>query len=203
MQARENVLPPATERPLGARIVAPAPPAPVTGEGPEGAARALQEAAGAWLAMLAYVADDGLPLERTSQFGPLAERVRPLDPDGAHAVASLGETMAFAARRNWRAPELTLAVERGNSDFQEIVAALMRLSSTPSSAAGSRSPELLAGFMAVAETHGFLNRNRTRLSAPETARVLRLQASELRRLLEKERGEGGWPREPGSRAAAD
>jgi hypothetical protein len=183
VQARVNVLPPASVRPPNSAVTAPAAPATVAASGQEGAVRALEEAAGAWLSMLAFIAEDGVPLERTSRFGPLAELVRPFDADAGRAVAALGETMAFAARRNWRAPELYLAVERGDPDFQKIMAALSRLSTT-TARADQPAPARLAGFADIAEGHAFLKQNSSRLSARETARILRLRESELRRLVE-------------------
>jgi hypothetical protein len=183
IQARINVLPPASVRPPNSAVTAPAAPMAVAARGQEGATRALQEAAGAWLAMLAFVAEDGEPIDRTSRFEPLAELVAPLDAEAGRAVIALGETMAFAARRNWRAPELTLAVQRGDPDFQKIMAALSRLTSA-AAPADAASAERRAAFADIAEGHAFLNRNSSRLSARETARMLRLKESEMRRLFE-------------------
>jgi hypothetical protein len=115
VQARESLLPPASSRPAIGLAVAPPPPAEVTAEGREGAVRALQEAAAAWLGVLAYMADDGLPRGRTNLYGPLAALVTPFDAEGAAAVDALGETLAYGVRRNWRAPQLRIAVERGDA----------------------------------------------------------------------------------------
>lgn len=179
LQAREAVLPPAAARPPGAAATAPAPPAPVTAEGREGAALALREAAAAWLSMLAYIAEDGLPRERTNQLVPLADRVRQVDPDGAAAVLALGATMADGARRNWRAPQLGVAAARGDAPFQGVMAALGRHVAADDPAVGARG----AAVARIAEGHALLKEREGRLSAGETARLLRLQESELRRLV--------------------
>ncbi|MCU0889095.1 MAG: hypothetical protein MUC64_13980 [Rubritepida sp.] len=179
LQAREAVLPPAAARPPGAAATAPAPPAAVTAEGREGAALALREAAAAWLSMLAYIADDGQPRVRTNQFQPLADVVRPIDSDGAAAVLALGDTMADGARRNWRAPQLGVAAARGDPSFQAVMAALGRQVATEAPDAEARGDTLSR----IAEGHALLKERQGRLSAGETARLLRLQESELRRLV--------------------
>jgi hypothetical protein len=195
VQARETLLPPASVRPATGLAQAPAPPAEVTAEGREGAVRALQEAAAAWLGALAYMADDGLPRGRTNSFGPLAARVLPFDAEGAAAVDALGETLAFGVRRNWRAPQLRVAVERGNAPFQGVIAALARQTEalareapgTP--AAQDQAAARRAALALVGEGHALLEEREGRLAAGETARRLRLQESELRRLMA--RGGGG------------
>jgi hypothetical protein len=178
LQARETVLPPAATRLPGAAATAPAPPAPVTAEGREGATLALREAAAAWLSMLAYIAEDGLPRDRTNQLVSLADRVRPVDPDGAAAVLALGATMADGARRNWRAPQLGVAAARGDAAFQDVMAALARHITADDPAANARG----AAVTRIAEGHALLKERQGSLSAGETARLLRLQESELRRL---------------------
>jgi hypothetical protein len=107
---------------------APAPPAAPAPAEPDrrDALLALRDAAGAWLGALALFADDGFLRERDNPLLPLAARARPFDPEGAAAIADLGEAMAFAARRNWRAPQLAYAVDRGNASFQSLLAALER-----------------------------------------------------------------------------
>ena len=183
-QARETLLPPAAVRPASGIAIPPAPPAEITEDGRRGAVRALQEAAAAWLAVLAYMGDDGLPRGRTNQFGPLAERVAPFDAEGAAAVNRLGETLATGVRRNWRAPALREAVDRGNAPFQAVLAALVRQTEAlereaPSGHADARREALAR----IGEGHALLQANYSRLSSPETARLLRLQESELRRLM--------------------
>jgi hypothetical protein len=191
VQARETLLPPASARPAIGLAVAPAPPAEVTAEGREGAVRALQEAAAAWLGALAYMADDGLPRGRTNTFGPLAARVLPFDAEGAAAVDALGETLAFGVRRNWRAPQLRVAVEQGNEPFQGVIAALTRQTEALEREAAERAAAAEASTPAarraalalIGEGHALLEEREGRLAHGETARRLRLQESELRRLM--------------------
>jgi hypothetical protein len=186
VQARESLLPPAPSRPAIGLAVAPPPPAEVTAEGREGAVRALQEAAAAWLGVLAYMADDGLPRGRTNPFGPLAALVLPFDAEGAAAVHMLGETLAYGVRRNWRAPQLRIAVERGDAPFQGVIAALRRQTEALDGATVRDEGGLAARRAALAligEGHALLETRRGRLSDGETARLLRLQESELRRLM--------------------
>ncbi len=192
VQARETLLPPASLRPAIGLAVAPPPPAEVTAEGREGAVLALQEAAAAWLGALAYIADDGLPRGRTNAFGPLAARVMPFDAEGAAAVDTLGETLAYGVRRNWRAPQLRVAVERGDAPFQGVIAALRRQTEALDGDAAGRGTAAQdengaaarrAALALVAEGHALLETRRGRLSDGETARLLRLQESELRRLM--------------------
>jgi hypothetical protein len=186
VQARETLLPPASLRPATGVAVAPPPPAEVTAEGREGAVRALQEAAAAWLGTLAYIADDGLPRGRTNPFGQLAARVMPFDAEGAAAVDALGETLAYGVRRNWRAPQLRVAVERGDAPFQGVIAALRRQTEALDGEAAGRDESDAAARRAalalIGEGHALLDARRGRLADGETARALRLQASELRRL---------------------
>lgn len=192
VQARETLLPPASLRPATGVAVAPPPPAEVTEEGREGAVRALQEAAAAWLGVLAYIADDGLPRGRTNPFGQLAARVMPFDAEGAAAVDALGETLAYGVRRNWRAPQLRVAVERGDAPFQGVIAALRRQTEALDGEAAGRGATAQddngpaarrAALVLVGEGHALLEARRGRLSDGETARMLRLQESELRRLV--------------------
>ena len=193
VQAREALLPPASTRPAIGLAIAPPPPAKVTAEGREGAVRALQEAAAAWLGALAYIADDGLPRGRTNAFGPLTARVTPFDAEGAAAVDALGETLAYGVRRNWRAPQLRVAVERGDAPFQGVIAALRRQTEALDGEAAGRgataqdengpAARRRAALALVGEGHALLEARRGRLSDGETARMLRLQESELRRLM--------------------
>lgn len=192
VQARETLLPPASLRPAIGLAIAPPPPAEVTAEGREGAVRALQEAAAAWLGALAYIADDGLPRGRTNPFGPLAARVMPFDAEGAAAVDALGETLADGVRRNWRAPQLRVAVERGDAPFQAVIAALRRQTEVLDGEAAGQGATVQddhgpvarrAAMALVGEGHALLEARRGRLSDGETARMLRLQESELRRLM--------------------
>jgi hypothetical protein len=183
----------------------------------------MRQAAGAWLAALALLAEDGLLRDRENPLTPLVAQIRPLDEAGAAAAESLGDTMAYMARRNWRAPELGYAVERGDPAFQVLLGALGRqadrlASATPDPRDGiaARYAALLAArptpavraaledlralredaaardvragearraaIARVAEGHALLNERKSRLSQAETARLLRAQESELRRL---------------------
>lgn len=190
VQARETLLPPASLRPAIGLAVAPPPPAEVTAEGREGAVRALQEAAAAWLGTLAYIADDGLPRGRSNPFRALSARVMPFDAEGAAAVDALGETLAYGVRRNWRAPQLRLAVERGGAPFQGVIAALRRQTEALEGEAAATAAEESAhaarraalALALVGEGHALLEARRGRLSDDETAPMLRLRESELRRL---------------------
>ncbi|MGG5817535.1 hypothetical protein [Falsiroseomonas sp. HW251] len=126
-QARDAVLPAeVTIRPIPAVI--PVPPAPVTRDGQAGAAMALQEGAAAWLGMLAFLADDGWPRQRENPLADHVAKVQPYDAEGAAALNDLGELMAYAARRNTRAPWLRTAIERGDPSFQKVMASLLRQS---------------------------------------------------------------------------
>jgi hypothetical protein len=113
-------------RPAGAAIARndPAPPPAELRDGVE----AMREAAAAWLGALALLAEDGFLRDRENPLTPLVARIRPLDEAGALAAESLGDTMAYMARRIWRAPELAYAVERGDPAFQALLAALGRQS---------------------------------------------------------------------------
>lgn len=172
---REAVLPPVEVRPLGGAAAGAPRPAPVTDAGRVGAVQAAREAAAAWLGLLAWVAEDGLPPSRDNLLVSHAAALRPFDAEGAEAVLQLGEAMAFGARRNWRAPQLRVAVARGDAPFRGVLAALGRI--LPQDA-----PEQ-ARLTHIAEGHALLLEREARLSAPETARLLRLQESELRRLM--------------------
>lgn len=172
--ARNALLPPIGQRPADALPAGALRPAPVTAAGREGAVQAAQEAAAAWLALLAWLAEDGLPPGRANLLEAHAAALGPFDATGGQAIAELGAVMADGGRRNWRAPQLRIAVARGDAPFREVLAALGRL--LPPDA-----PEQ-AVLARVAQGHALLLAELTRLSAPETARRLRLQAGELRRL---------------------
>ena len=129
----------------------------------------------------------------------------------------LGELMAYAARRDTRAPWLSTAVERSDPSFQRVMAALQRQSADIATAAPS-SPQTepprnlppaqralaqevsamsqadadrrriaqdarVAALARVAEGHAFLLLNKDKLSTSDTARLLRVQETELRRLV--------------------
>ena len=213
-QARDSLLPIEATR-VSHPLVAPVPAAPVTQEGLAGAVLALQEGAAAWLGMLAFLADDGWPVQRENPLTDLVLKVEPYDADGAVALKHLGDLMAYAARRDTRAPWLSTAVERSDPSFQRVMAALRRQSAdlaatapTPAGPAPGLPPaqQALAQEVAaareaeanrmriaqdaratalarVAEGHAFLFANRDDLSKSDTARLLRVQEMELRRLV--------------------
>jgi hypothetical protein len=215
-QARDALLPiEATRAPRPP--VAPVPAAPVTQDGRAGAVLALQEGAAAWLAMLAFLADDGWPRQRDNPLTDLVAKVQPYDPEGAAALKDLGELMAYAARRDTRAPWLSTAVERSDPSFQKVIAALQRQSAALAAAsrsspqagpprnlppvqralaeevAATRQAEAnrqriaqdarVAALAGVAEGHAFLLAHKDALSKSDTARLLRVQEMELRRLV--------------------
>lgn len=219
-QARDSMLPITVDRMPAGSSVLPVPPAPVTADGRLGAVLALQEGAAAWLGLLSYIADDGWPRQRTNPLTDLVAKVQPFDPEGAAALANLGETMAFAARRNWRAPYLAYAVDRGDPFFQDVIASLRR--QTEALAADARpGPEVAAPALPrnatelqraalaeldaqrraeqtrrdtaqsarraaverVAEGHALMKQRIDTLAQSETARLLRAQEIELRRLM--------------------
>lgn len=215
-QARDAMLPIEATR-VPAPPVAPVPAAPVTQDGPAGAVLALQEGAAAWLGMLAFLADDGWPRQRENPLTDLVARVQPYDSEGAAGLHELGELMAYAARRDTRAPWLSTAVERSDPSFQKVIAALQRQSAAiaasapPSPRAGpprdlppaqrTLAQEVaairqadasrqrlaqdarVAALARVAEGHAFLVAHKDELSTSDTARLLRVQEMELRRLV--------------------
>lgn len=215
-QARDAMLP--IEAPRAPRPpVAPVPAAPVTQDGRAGAVLALQEGAAAWLGMLAFLADDGWPRQRENPLTDLVAKVQPYDPEGAAGLHELGEVMAYAARRDTRAPWLSTAVERGDPSFQKIIAALQRQSAAmaaevPSPSRGDpprgvppaqrtlaqevaamrqadadrqriAQDARAAALARVGEGHAFLAAHTDELSRSDTARLLRVQEMELRRLV--------------------
>jgi hypothetical protein len=195
-QARDAVLPLDVERVRPGSTMLPVPPLPVAAEGRQGAVLALREGAAAWLSFLAYMADDGLARERTNPLAGLVAKVEPFDPQGAAALTNLGETMAFAARRNWRAPELAYVVDRGDPFFQDVIAALRRqadalVAESPAAdsdlAVAARQKVAQDARRAVldrlAEGHALLMSRTGHLAHSETARQLRAQEAELRRLV--------------------
>jgi hypothetical protein len=215
-QARDAMLPiEATRAP--SPLVAPVPAAPVTQDGRAGAVLALQEGAAAWLGMLAFLADDGWPVQRENPLTELVAKVEPYDPEGAAALKDLGELMAHAAQRDSRAPWLSTAVERSDPSFQKVISALQRQSAALAASApppprtgpprnlppaqrvladevaATRQAEAnrqriaqdarVAALARVAEGHAFLAAHKDALSKADTARLLRVQESELRRLV--------------------
>ncbi|WP_137176849.1 hypothetical protein [Roseomonas sp. AR75] len=215
-QARDATLPIEVAR-APRPPVAPVPATPVTLDGQAGAVLALQEGAAAWLGMLAFLADDGWPLQRENPLTDLVAKVQPYDAEGAAALKDLGDLMAHAARRDTRAPWLSTAVERSNPSFQKVIAALQRQSAAIAAAAppaprtapprnlppaqralaeevaATRRAEAdrqrmaqdarVAALVQVAEGHAFLAAHKDALSKSDTARLIRVQEQELRRLV--------------------
>lgn len=220
-QARDAMLPADVAR-APRPPVAPVPPTPVTQDGPAGAVLALQEGAAAWLGMLAFLADDGWPSQRDNPLTDLVAKVEPYDPQGAVALKYLGELMGYAARRDTRAPWLSLALERSDPSFQAVILALRRQSvalaldiplppqgdpqrANPTRAvppaqralaeevAAVREAEAsrqraaqearVAALARVAEGHAFMTARKGALGNSDTARLLRVQEMELRRLV--------------------
>jgi hypothetical protein len=187
------------------------------------AVSALREAASAWLGTLALLAEDGFLRERENPLTLVAARATSIDAEGGAAVLDLGEAMADAARRIWRAPDLASAVERGDTSFQALMAALgrqidalARETPDPRAQAAARYAALLAdrptggtraameelramrdeallrrersdaaqraAVTRIAEGHALLKARQSRISQAETARLVRAQEAELRRL---------------------
>jgi hypothetical protein len=177
-QARDTLLPATATRVSTDSVTALRPPSPVSEEGRLGAALALREGASAWLALLGYIADDGLPRQRENPLADLVPKVRPFDAEGAEALDALGEKMGRAARRNWRAPYLSQAVSEGDPPFQGVLAALRRqLDALPDATTQA------AAVDRIAEGHALLVARSGRLSRAETAALLQAQEEELRRLM--------------------
>jgi hypothetical protein len=137
-QARDAMLPIEAERaPRPPAVTVPA--AAATQDGQAGAVLALQEGAAAWLAMLAFLADDGWPRQRENSLTGFVAKVQPYDPEGAAALTDLGELMAYAARRDTRAPWISTAVERSDPSFQKVMAAPRRQAAALAAAAPASS----------------------------------------------------------------
>lgn len=92
--------------------------------GRQAATAGLQDAASAWLAMLALMAEDGQPLARTNPLAAAAAQVAPVDAQAATAVTNLGAVMVYAARRNYRAPSLAYVLAPADGPFRAVLAAL-------------------------------------------------------------------------------
>ncbi|WP_137180619.1 hypothetical protein [Roseomonas sp. AR75] len=223
LEARGALLPSPLVRVPPPAAAAPAPTATVAEQGRAGAVRALQEGAAAWLAALAYLADDGRLSARENPLAELPPRIAPFDAEGAAGVTGIGDTLAYMARRSWRAPELAYAVLQGAPAFEQVMAALSRQSDLlaaeqpdPRQAldarmatliADSRQPEARtaleelrvtrqaeldrraevaaarrAAIARVTEGYALIVERAKKLSQAETARLLRVQQEELRRL---------------------
>jgi len=187
-QAREAVLP--GDVPRGVQVPQPS----VAGRQPGSRADAvlvLQTAAAGWLAALSAMADDASPPTDGGELRRHAERVAAFDPAGAAAVMSIGDSIDYVAAQGWSASQLAYAVDFGDSHFQALMAALVR--QTQALTADDAAPGVrqdtqrmsarVATLTRVAEGHALLKQRERLLAQGDTARTLRAEASELRRLM--------------------
>lgn len=182
IQARESVLPPTTIRSLA---LPPEGAAAASGSRAD-AVQALQEAAGAWLAVLAAVADDAAPPDDSEALAARAARIAPFDPAGAAAVASLAQGVAWIAGRGWSSASMAYVLRDGDPLFQPVMAALARqeaalAAEAPDAATRARAVRRDAATR-IAATHADLTARGQRVQHGDTGREMRLEASELRRL---------------------
>lgn len=190
IQAREAVLPIAAVRTAAV-------PGPTQGAS-LGSTRAdavlvLQEAAGAWLGALAAVADDAAPPDDGDALEARAPQVAAFDPGGAAAVVNLGRAVGYAARGYWRAPGLAYAFEHGERSFRDVMSALDRqlaaLAAEAPAGADAQGmpvpadPARRAVIARVAAGHDALAARKALMAQSDTGRLMRAEASELRRLL--------------------
>ncbi|MCZ8147444.1 MAG: hypothetical protein O9325_06280 [Roseomonas sp.] len=162
LQAREAVLPPALARPTpdGAPIDRAA----------EEMALLLREVAGAWLATLAALADNATPPDDSA---PIEQRALALpDPEASAAAVNLVRATAFVSQRGWGSSHLAYAVDHGDPFFQAVLAAIARHGSAARGATMAR----------VGAGHALLFERRFILGQSDTGRMMRMEASELRRL---------------------
>lgn len=182
IHARESVLPPATIRSLALP--------PEDTAAPRGsradAVQVLQEAAAAWLAVLAALADNATPPDDSAALTARAARVEPFDPAGAAAVGALAQGIAYLAGRGWSSASMAYALRDGDPLFQPVMAALARqeaalATETPDAATPARAARRDAAAR-IAAMHAELTARGQRVQHGDTGRELRLEASELRRL---------------------
>ena len=165
LQAREAVLPPALTRP--------APEGADRDRAREEAVLVLREAAGAWLATLAALADDAAPPDETA---PIEQRALSLaDPEASAAAVNLVRATAFVSQRGWSGAHLAHAVDYGDPFFQAVLTAIAR------QAPASR-PAREATMARIGAGHALLFERRFILGQSDTGRRMRMEASELRRL---------------------
>ena len=160
IQAREAVLPPTVSRAAPA-VADPAPGAPAD------SATVLREAAGAWLAVLGALADDATPPDPGTTLEARAAVLAATDPGAAADAANLARAVGYVAQRGWSAAHLAYAVNYGDPFFQAVIARL--------------GPQPLA--QRVGAGHGVLMERRDILGQADTGRIMRAEASELRRLM--------------------
>ena len=165
LQAREAVLPPALTRP--------APTGADRDRASEEPMLVLREAAGAWLATLAALADGATPPD---EIAPIEQRALSLaDPEASAAAVNLVRAAAFVSQRGWGAGHLAHAVDYGDPFFQAVLAAIAR------QAPASR-PAREATMARIGAGHALLFERRFILGQSDTGRRMRVEASELRRL---------------------
>lgn len=182
IQARESVLPSASIRSLALPPEASAAPRGSRAD----AVQALQEAAGAWLALLAAVADDATPPDESEALAARAARIAPFDPAGAAAVASLAQGIAWVAGRGWSSASMAYVLRDGDPLFQPVMAALSRqeaalAAETPDAGSRANAARREAATR-ISAMHADLTSRGQRVQHGDTGRALRLEASELRRL---------------------
>jgi len=161
IQAREAVLPPGVSR------AAPTDAAPVAAPDRAEAVLVLRETAAAWLAVLAALADDATPPDDSAALEARAARIAAIDPAASAAAVNLARATGHVARRNWGASHLAYAVDYGDPFFQAVVAAL---GTQPVAAR-------------IGAGHALLMQRRSILGQADTGRMMRAEASELRRLM--------------------
>ena len=163
LQAREAVLPPALARP--------APDGAAVDRAAEETRLVLREVAGAWLATLAALADNATPPDDSA---PIEQRALALpDPEASAAAVNLVRATAFVSQRGWGSSHLAYAVDHGDPFFQAVLAAIARHH-------GSTARE--ATMARIGAGHALLFERRFILGQSDTGRMMRMEASELRRL---------------------
>ena len=182
IQARESVLPSVSIRSLA---LPPEGSAALRGSRAD-AVQALQEAAGAWLALLAAVADDATPPDDSAALAARTTRIAPFDPAGAAAVASLAQGIAWVAGRGWSSASMAYVLRDGDPLFQPVMAALARqeaaLAAEAPDAAIRANAARREAATRIAAMHADLTARGRRVQHGDTGRELRVEASELRRL---------------------
>ncbi len=173
LQAREAVLPPALARP--------APEGADRDRASEEAVLVLREAAGAWLATLAALADDATPPDDN---GPIEQRALGLaDPEASAAAVNLIRATSFVSQRAWGGGHLAHAVDYGDPFFQAVLAAIARHASASRSAPDAWPRAARDATMArIGAGHALLFERKFILGQSDTGRRMRVEASELRRL---------------------
>jgi hypothetical protein len=167
IQAREAVLPPAVPR--------------TSPDGdPAEATLVLRDAAGAWLAVLAALADDATPPDDSAPVEQRALRLAGTDAAASAAAVNLARATGFVAQRNWSAAHLAYAIDYGDPFFQAVVAALARQADAAGAAPGGARQAAVAR---IGAGHALLVERKFILGQSDTGRMMRAEASELRRLL--------------------